>query len=346
MSLDIPNFSDAGYPVQAFPNATDWDALQRGFTGNGVTSGLVVSAHAPTHDMSVDVSAGEVWINGSTYTLGATTLTIGAAGSTPRRDLVVVSASGAAVIQGAGVAPDSQDPTIVPTMPGLPADVVLLAVVDVPALTLVIQDANVVDKRVSALGDAIISDIRDWSYYRRLASSRLYPAGIHGPVTTGSTIGTANTLYAYPYIETRGGVLSAIGIGSQTAGSANFRLGIYQATSATNLYPNNLVIDAGVVQPNDNFLFFSVPLSLRLSPNTLYWFVLVFDAAGGTTIPSFDHSGYNLLLGDSATDFIGTGGFPNGLSVAFTYGSLPATFPGSAAIFTSAGHIIAARYSS
>jgi len=76
----------------------------------------------------------------------------------------------------------------------------------------------------------------------------------------------------------------------------------------------------------------SITISQALSANTLYWLVLVANAA--PTLRAFDVGSMVSILGYANT--LPTA--PNAsLYVAFTYGPLPATFPGSATLVTAAG---------
>jgi len=83
-----------GYDAQAFPDSSDFSALVSGIaaaanasTGGAVVTGCVLTAKTPA-SMIVSLSAGQVRLNGTAATVPATTLTVSAASTTDRRDIV------------------------------------------------------------------------------------------------------------------------------------------------------------------------------------------------------------------------------------------------------------------
>lgn len=145
MAFEIPNEADASYAAQSAPDRTDIDALRAGAGGTGVFSGCAVTAQS-TADDTVQVAAGVIFVNGQPVTVGADDVTIAAASSNPRRDIVIADDAGAlSAIQGA--AQEITD-TEVPVKPELPTDTVLLSEVYVPEDATVIDNPQLVDKRV------------------------------------------------------------------------------------------------------------------------------------------------------------------------------------------------------
>lgn len=148
MAFTIPNLSAASHDDQAFPNQADIDALTAGIGGNGVTSGCTVTPQG-SPNMTVHVAAGVLSVGTSAVSVSAGDVTISAASSNPRRDLVVSNLSGTlSVVAGTPVAVVPTDPTVVPVLPTLSSSNIALAAVDVPANTTTITSAEIVDKRV------------------------------------------------------------------------------------------------------------------------------------------------------------------------------------------------------
>jgi hypothetical protein len=172
----------------------------------------------------------------------------------------------------------------------------------------------------------------DMNYFRNIGSTldRWYLAGLPPTVNTISTASTAqnsaNVLRAMPFVCPKDITLDRIAIQVTGTAAGSTRLGIYRSTSATNLYPDALVLDAGTVSVASTGLK-SITINQALDAGTLYWFVYVSDAAPGTR--GFANS-INIFGADNA---LGTG-LGSALSVAFTYGTLPSTFPGSATILS------------
>ena len=148
MAFTIPNLGAAPHDDQAFPNQADIDALSAGIGGNGVTSGCLVTPQG-SPNMTVHVAAGVLTVGTSAVSVTAGNVTISAASSNPRRDLIVSNFSGTlSAIAGTPVAVVPTDPNIVPVLPTLPSTNIALAAVDVPANTATITAAEIVDKRV------------------------------------------------------------------------------------------------------------------------------------------------------------------------------------------------------
>ena len=126
--------------------------------GWGVISGLAVSEKGAGADMSIDVAAGEAWINGTRVSKTSTTnVAITAAhASYNRYDLVVINSSGTiSVIDGVFVATAYANDYDLETN-----NAVLLAEVYVPATDTTIEDAQITDKQILS----IIEEIEDYTF--------------------------------------------------------------------------------------------------------------------------------------------------------------------------------------
>ena len=111
-------------------------------------------------------------------------------------------------------------------------------------------------------------------------------------------------------------------------GTRLVRLGIYRATSDTNLYPDALVVDAGVTGAAPSNMT-SVVTDVTLQSNTLYWMAFVSDAGTGTYDYLAQLSPSWSVMGVSGTSFTTEA---NGVGKALTFGPLPSTFPSGAAV--------------
>ena len=194
------------------------------------------------------------------------------------------------------------------------------------------------------------SATQDAHYYRQVGTS---PFEIWYPVsaTTGNGLGTralstANTIYAMQHICTRTATIDRIAISTSVASAnnaQNCRLGIYQATSATNIYPNALVLDAGTVNLSTAAGALAITVNQQLTANTLYWFVLT-TSTTDATIRTVSPTHMALLLGYTSALGV-TGGHQ--ISVASAFGALPGTYPAGATIDASGSNAfgIFVRYS-
>lgn len=183
----------------------------------------------------------------------------------------------------------------------------------------------------------------DVSYFRNVGTGgglgeRWYPANMANNYATTTVAIVDDTLYAVPYLEVRGGTLDRIGIYLSGAAAGNFRLGIYRATSFTNLYPNNLVLDAGVVTFAAGLR--AATIAQALQPNTLYWLALLAESTPANPPYALDLGGTLPMLGWTNTFTSQTW-----CSVAQAYGALPATFTAGAALLGTTPLMIAVRYS-
>jgi len=172
---------------------------------------------------------------------------------------------------------------------------------------------------------------KDEQYYRHIGTTpfeRWYIAGLANAtaITTGAP--SVNVLRAMPFLATRGGTLGKISIRVTAAVAGTGRLGIYQATSDTNLYPNTRILDAGTVDHGTTGVK-TLTISQALTANTLYWLCHVGSSAA--TIHCLALAGAFPIFGIDT----GFGTAPGvGVSVAFTFGVLPATFPTGGSVIT------------
>jgi hypothetical protein len=172
-----------------------------------------------------------------------------------------------------------------------------------------------------------------------------YPAGVisAGSATTNA-VSALGRLFAIPLLTYRGGTVDRLGIEvTILATSGVARIGIYQATSGTNLYPSALTVDGGEVLTSTTGVK-TVTINTTLTPTTLYYACVIF----GTALPSVRSIGR-----DSMVNLFGMGSTFGavimgwGIKVAQTYGALPATFPAGGTVMVSdeTPILIGVRYS-
>lgn len=139
----------------------------------------------------------------------------------------------------------------------------------------------------------------------------------------GSTSQQRNRLISSPFVSTRGGVIDRIAC-RVTGGtpSAEFRMGIYKSAGLTQLFPQDLILDAGTFDATTTGVKIGT-INVKLEPNTLYWFT---HTAGGTANARF-------VMGTSDDCFAIIGAGTNlqdadyALSQTRTYGTLPNVYP-------------------
>lgn len=191
------------------------------------------------------------------------------------------------------------------------------------------------------------SSTKDMFYFRQVGTSpveRWYFAGpLHHGTGTATVAPGGNTLIAMPFLTTRAGTIDQIGARITTiSGSGAFRLGVYTATSDTNLYPDALVLDSGELSGTSAAVV-SASISEALSANTLYWFVCLFNN-GTNQISAIPAGGMWPILGLSNALNVVPG---VGWQVTQAYGALPDPFPAGASVRlnSSNGPGIAVRFS-
>lgn len=351
-NFEIPNLPDAAHDAQAFPTSTDIDILAAGFSGNGIVSGVVVTAHSPAN-MSVDVSGGFIFWNGSNVPVTGANLAMSPSAVDPRRDLVVVSSTGVlSIVAGTPQAIDPDDASVVPLLPDVPANSIALESIDVAGGALTIVAADLLSKTLPSLGSTLLAanTVKAVTYFRAIGTTpveRWHFAGSLSPVGANGTYGDIagpNVITAVPHIESRGGTLDRLAAWVQSGGAAgkDFRIAVYRATSDTSWYPNTLVLDSGVISSNGNGLK-QVNVSQALAANTLYWFCLMHNSAVNTMfIRTLGAPIPYPILGIDINTFTTS----LGVQVARNFGlGYPSTFPAGATLNV-AGFAMAYRYSS
>jgi len=142
--------------------------------------------------------------------------------------------------------------------------------------------------------------------------------------STGSL--TANQLYGFPFIhgsEDRN--IDDIAVQIVTGAAGNAIVGIYTATSSRNLYPDALVTSGVISTTSTGTISSSAAATLRAGQ--MYWLVWNANAAPVLRVPS--STAIPGILGVSPANTTNYGR----IIVARTYdGTLPATFPASAAL--------------
>ena len=138
----VPNVAGASSERLAHLDQVDLQVLAAAYQGNGVIAGLAVSQRGAGANLSVDVAAGQARVGGYFPFVAATNVAITTAnGSNPRLDLVTVDYNGTLTVT-AGT------PAAEPVPPAIPANSVVLALVDVPTSDTIITDNQIVDKRL------------------------------------------------------------------------------------------------------------------------------------------------------------------------------------------------------
>ena len=156
-----------------------------------------------------------------------------------------------------------------------------------------------------------------------------YAANVGNCTAYSTATITANVMRAMPFIAPRrGGTLDRLAINVTTLSAGAGRLGIYRATSETNVYPGSLVLDAGTVDTSATGVK-PITISQSLVAGQLYWLACVFSAT--PVIRGFAVGSVSEMLGISAA--LGTAANA-GISVAFTYAALPSTFTAGGAVIT------------
>ena len=146
---------------------------------------------------------------------------------------------------------------------------------------------------------------------------------------TGSTSPGIDNLRAARIVIPRAETVDRFGIDvNGAAAGAVCRLGLY--TSAANGYPSSLVGDSGQIDIS-TVTFKSVTTSLSLAPG-IYWLAFLGGTAGGN-LRALSNS---LMFGHQGS---ASSQGALGISVAQSYGALPATFPAGASQNASAGNL-------
>jgi hypothetical protein len=180
-------------------------------------------------------------------------------------------------------------------------------------------------------GDGPAPGGKDLHHWRNVGTggtlgTRLYSvASLSAAADLGSYAFLADRLYAAPFICPKAITLDQLIIRVTVAGSAtaNARLGIYESTSETNLYPGARVVDGGEVDCSSTGVK-TATISTSLTAGKLYFLCVLFEEAfsilgtDGVGIPGVLGYDENPNVGDQATVCI---------RATQAYGALPATFP-------------------
>jgi len=169
-----------------------------------------------------------------------------------------------------------------------------------------------------------------------------YPCGAQtGADLVGGTFST-DTLYVIPFWPIRGATIDRIGVDVSTTGTRKTRLGLYGPTSATNIYPESLLVDSGELTYSSAALI-SATISVAVGSAFLLWAAVVTDGGTGTAfcIPTGSVSTLFPIVGWPSSGGAAGGGY---LSTAHTFAALPSTFPSGATRTTSRPPAVFIRY--
>jgi len=156
------------FPFTGGPKAAeaDWGLFAQLWATDGVVRGadseLLVQAHAP-NNLSVDVLAGEVWIQGYFGRIGITTnFVISPHATQPRKDIVVARVNFAThkieLLYRTGVEDGTQTPPTLTRTPGVTWDIAL-AQISVAAGAGSILAGNITDRRPVSTGGSVVRSI-------------------------------------------------------------------------------------------------------------------------------------------------------------------------------------------
>lgn len=164
--------------------------------------------------------------------------------------------------------------------------------------------------------------------------------GIDANFVAGQVNGTALTTLALstdlftatPFVvPPRNSTLNRVAVYPTTgSGGTSVRLGIYEATSFANLYPNALLWDSGALSTASSSTIASGAPNLSLVSGRLYWAVL--NSSGAPTVRALAVGGACPIFG--FPDAISGTAAQIGLRGSRTYGALPSTFTASIAAAT------------
>ena len=170
-----------------------------------------------------------------------------------------------------------------------------------------------------------------------ISSSRYYNPIYTGSVTT--LVVTLNQLYAIPFFAGPGGVLSEVAAYVTAAGAAGsvLRVGVYRATSRTDLYPGPLVCDAGEFAGDSTGLK-NGTVSAVMTPGLQHYVVFI----AGVSAPTVRAASFSTLNGVNLSSTLVPG---SGWTKAQAYGALPSTFPAGGSAGQSTMPIVGVQFS-
>ena len=326
-TLDATNYNAVTWTPA--PGATSYKVYRTTAAGTPNTTGLIGTVQASSYPA------------GSTPTLNDTGLS--ASGSVPTADTSGnLQVDGWPVFAKAGTAPSGM----------LAASQYTLEYSDAagaPVLTISGQDSGgsaftaAIDLDGGTYsGGSSGSGGKDVDYFRQVGTSPLELR--YSTAITQNTLGivglSSATFYAVPFTSPRSGTIDRIGVNVTSAAAAGkkARLGIYSATSATNLYPSAKVLDSGEIAIDATGAV-EATVSQALTAGTLYWLVILADAA--ISVKAVQPSSCSPILGFESTYTTPQ----TQISVAQAYGALPSTFTGSGTTNGNNAPLIGVRYS-
>lgn len=149
---------------------------------------------------------------------------------------------------------------------------------------------------------------------------------------------TRDALYAMPFYSGPGGHMTKIGYREVVGGIANavVRLGVYQATSTSNIYPSARLLDSGEISVTASGAY-SVTVDLTLEPDTMYWFTWFSSDSEGDLNVHLTPLGYDFYsvatpYGYDFENMLASekNGFLYGIAKTTVYGAFPSIFPSGA----------------
>ncbi len=188
-------------------------------------------------------------------------------------------------------------------------------------------------------------NVRGMHDFRQTGSSPLdlnYIAGTVDAAALATATPVALTLYAMPFLApARGGVLDELSFQLTTgaAAGAKARIGLYEATSDTNIYPGRLAVGSAAigVASGDGTGEKVASVSASLRPGWLYWIAWICSAATANMVRSVSVNGCHPL--GIVADMSGTASVV-GLSLAAqpdpTSNAMSDPFPSGASAVTAA----------
>lgn len=327
----IPNLGAATtHNGMAVPSATDIETLFNAHAGSGVLSGCVVAGKT-TPAMAVKISAGTMMWKRLQFPVAAVaSLTITAASTTDRVDLVVVSKTGTATVTkgtpcGVATWTKTSTPTKAPVAPTCPATHIPLAQVYVAHSTTTIVTANL--SRPGVTLPAPVQGIFGvpGTYWN---TGHYYPV-FSGTGKTSSKALPCFTFIPFPVNVGRRFTRIAIACGAPTPGGVGkSRLGIYADNGSGK--PGKVVLDAGQVTLAGAGGTKILTITKRLYPG-MYWLAQMSETTGSATTITYycvpENSNMASLGGPSGatTGVPRTGSYNYGWEATGVSGGLPTT---------------------
>ena len=278
-----------GYDAQTVPDPTDVAALQGVGTGTGVVTGCALTPQG-TPNMTGQLSAGWVMVNGLFYQVSAVNpVTFATASTTDRKDIVIYTVgTGVVVTQGtvcgtAGWTRALTGTALPPEKAALPANSALLWESTINSSTTSVNTINFVDKRapIAATPGTLIART---AYGPSTATT--YNAIVN--ITTGVTALDATNLFVTFPGPPSGSVLvklTAFCHGLAAADKTIFAVLSSTASPGTLVGTSALAYLAPAATGNDNAIATTVHLITGLTAGTTYtWYFGAAYVTGQNTI--------------------------------------------------------------